>query len=129
MTTVLQLQDDWRHVATIELIDASMDLEHVLAGGQSRCRIEPNVHSPSGHSWFDVLVDFGTGGREAAHAAFAALSAMQKAADRFGEDPDIQTLYVDAVMNTMPWDYWQKDGTAKPETARVIETIERPTEN
>jgi len=82
MTTVLKLQDDWRHVATIELIDTSMDLEHVLAGGQSHCRIEPNEHSPSGHSWFDVLVDFGRGGREAAHAAFAALSAMQKAADR-----------------------------------------------
>ena len=28
-------------------------------------------------------------------------------------------------MNTMPWDYWQKDGTAKPETARVLETLER----
>lgn len=81
MTTVLKLQDDWRHVATIELIDSSMELEHVLAGGHSRCRIEPNVRSPSGHSWFDVLVDFGLGGREAAHAAFAALKAMQKAAD------------------------------------------------
>ena len=82
MTTVLKLQDDWRHVATIELVDASMDLEHVLASGQQHCRIEPNEHSPNGHSWFDVLVDFGHGGREAAHAAFAALSAMQNAADR-----------------------------------------------
>jgi hypothetical protein len=81
MTTVLKLQDDWRHIATIELIGASLDLEHVLADGHSRCRIEPNARSPSGHSWFDVLVDFGPGGREAAYAAFAALSAMQKAAD------------------------------------------------
>ncbi|WP_395681400.1 hypothetical protein [Dokdonella sp.] len=82
MTTVLKLHDDWRHIATIELIDASMELEQVLASGQSRCRISPNSHAPSGRSWFDVRIDFSPGGREAAHAAFTALSAMQKAADR-----------------------------------------------
>ena len=32
----------------------------------------------------------------------------------YPDDPDIQTLYADAEMNTMPWDYWQKDGTPKP---------------
>ena len=50
---------------------------------------------------------------------------MRTAADRFPDDPDIQTLFADAQMNTMPWDYWQKDGTAKPETARVLDTLER----
>jgi hypothetical protein len=95
MTTVLKLQDDWRHVATVELIDASMDLGNI-AGGQLRCRIEPNEHSPIGHSWFDVLVDFGHGGREAAHAAFAALSAMQNAADR-------GTLHGYRVVNGRHW--------------------------
>ena len=50
--------------------------------------------------------------------------AMQKAADRFEDDPDIQTLFADAQMNTMPWDYWQKDGTAKPETARILTVLE-----
>ena len=45
----------------------------------------------------------------------------EKAADRFDGDPDVQTLFADAQMNTMPWDYWQKDGTPKPETARVLE--------
>ena len=27
--------------------------------------------------------------------------------------PNVLTLYADAVMNTMPWDYWQKDGIAR----------------
>ena len=27
-------------------------------------------------------------------------------------------------MNTMPWDYWQKDGSPKPETARVLAVLE-----
>lgn len=96
MTTVLKLHDDWRHIATIELIDASMELEKVLASGPSRCRITPNSHAPSGHSWFDVLIDFGPGGREAAHAAFAALSAMQRAADR-------GTLHGYRIVNGRHW--------------------------
>jgi pimeloyl-ACP methyl ester carboxylesterase len=65
----------------------------------------------------------GKGDRDALNRAYA--EAMQKAADRFDEDPDVQTLFADAQMNTMPWDYWQKDGTAKPETARVLTALER----
>ena len=34
--------------------------------------------------------------------------------------PNVQTLYADAVMNTMPWDYWQKDGAPKPATAALM---------
>jgi pimeloyl-ACP methyl ester carboxylesterase len=65
----------------------------------------------------------GAGDRPALDRAYAA--AMQKVASQFPDDADIQTLYADAVMNTMPWDYWQKDGTAKPETARILEALER----
>ncbi len=51
--------------------------------------------------------------------------AMSDLARRYPDDSDIQTLYADAVMNTMPWDYWQKDGTVKPETVQVIAALER----
>ena len=50
---------------------------------------------------------------------------MRAAAERFGDDADVQTLFADAQMNTMPWDYWQKDGAAKPETALVLDALER----
>jgi pimeloyl-ACP methyl ester carboxylesterase len=65
----------------------------------------------------------GAGDRPALDRAYAA--AMQKVAVQYADDPDIQTLYADAAMNTMPWDYWQKDGTAKPETARLLDLLER----
>jgi pimeloyl-ACP methyl ester carboxylesterase len=65
----------------------------------------------------------GKGDRAALDRAYA--GAMQKAADRFDDDPDVQTLFADAQMNTMPWDYWQKDGTAKPATARILAVLER----
>jgi pimeloyl-ACP methyl ester carboxylesterase/tetratricopeptide (TPR) repeat protein len=63
------------------------------------------------------------GDRRPFDLAYAA--AMTQLAERHPDDPDIQTLYADAVMNTMPWDYWQKNGVPKPETATVIAALER----
>ncbi len=37
----------------------------------------------------------------------------------------MQTLYADAVMNTMPWNYWQKDGAPKPDSRRRSSALER----
>jgi tetratricopeptide (TPR) repeat protein len=51
--------------------------------------------------------------------------AMRRAADAFGNDPDVQVFFADAVMNTMAWDYWQKDGSLKPEADRVRAMLER----
>jgi len=55
--------------------------------------------------------------------AYAA--AMKDVALRFTDDPDAQALYADAVMNTMPWQYWGKDGRARPEIPPVVDLIER----
>jgi tetratricopeptide (TPR) repeat protein len=55
--------------------------------------------------------------------AYAA--AMTEHARRHRDDAEIQTLYVDAVMNTMAWDYWEKDGTPKPAITGAIEALER----
>jgi tetratricopeptide (TPR) repeat protein len=65
----------------------------------------------------------GKGDRRALDAAYAA--AMSKLADRYPNDPEIQVFYADAVMNTMPWDYWQKAGPPKPEISGVIAALER----
>ena len=65
----------------------------------------------------------GIGDRVRLDRAYA--DAMARVAAAYPDDPDVQTFYADAVMNTMPWDYWQKDGAPKPEAARVLETLER----
>jgi pimeloyl-ACP methyl ester carboxylesterase/tetratricopeptide (TPR) repeat protein len=65
----------------------------------------------------------GTGDRAALNRAYAAV--MVEAAARYPDDPDVQTLSADATMNTMPWDYWQKDGSAKPDTVRTLDLLER----
>ncbi|HET9358797.1 MAG TPA: alpha/beta hydrolase [Vicinamibacterales bacterium] len=65
----------------------------------------------------------GKGNRAVLDRAYAA--AMRKAAERFPDDPDVLTLYADAQMNTMPWDYWTKGGLAKPETQWTLDVLER----
>ncbi len=65
----------------------------------------------------------GPGNRPTLDRAYA--TAMSELAQRHPDDAEIQVLYADAVMNTMPWDYWQKDGKAKPEISSVIASLER----
>jgi tetratricopeptide (TPR) repeat protein len=51
--------------------------------------------------------------------------AMRAVAARFPNDPDVQALFAEALMDTMPWDYWRADGSPKPETEEVIAVLER----
>ena len=60
--------------------------------------------------------------RAALDRAYA--DAMSRVAASYPHDPNVQTLYADAVMNSMPWDYWQKDGTPKPATAALMAALE-----
>jgi len=53
-------------------------------------------------------------------------TAMGEAAQRFPDDPDIAMLYVDALMNLSPWDYWEADGrTPKGKIGEAIRLTER----
>jgi tetratricopeptide (TPR) repeat protein len=56
-------------------------------------------------------------------AAFA--EAMRGVADAFPDDHDASVFYVDALMNTMPWDYWQPDKQQpKPAIADALRRID-----
>lgn len=51
--------------------------------------------------------------------------AMQALARRNPDDLDAATLAAEAMMDTMPWNYWEKDGRPKPETVEAIALLER----
>lgn len=62
--------------------------------------------------------------RVALNTAYA--DAMAAAAGQFPDDPEIAVLYVDALMNLSPWDYWEADGvTPKGRIGEAIATAER----
>ena len=54
--------------------------------------------------------------------AFA--DAMRNLVKRHPDDLDAQTLFAEALMNTMPWDYWTRDRTPKPETAEILAALQ-----
>ncbi|MBD1913630.1 MULTISPECIES: hypothetical protein [unclassified Leptolyngbya] len=62
------------------------------------------------------------GDRTALNLAYA--NAMRQVAQRYPHDPEAVTLFAEALMDTMPWDYWQEDGEPKPEGAEIIATLE-----
>ena len=51
--------------------------------------------------------------------------AMRKVHERFPNDLDIATLYVESVMDLRPWGYWQRDGTPHDGTAEIVALTER----
>ena len=52
--------------------------------------------------------------------------AMAGVAARFPGDPEILSLYADALMNRSPWDYWETDGqTLKPVVADLVPALEK----
>lgn len=51
--------------------------------------------------------------------------AMGKLVAAFPQDDDAAAMYAEALMNTMPWDYWSESGEPKPETGKVITALER----
>ena len=56
---------------------------------------------------------------------WAYADAMRDVAARFPGDATVQALFAEALMDTMPWDYWTADGTPKPETREVLDALER----
>ena len=50
--------------------------------------------------------------------------ALADMAVRYPDDTTVTSVYAEALMNTMPWDYWGPDGEAKPDTQAVIASLE-----
>ncbi|NNJ89026.1 MAG: hypothetical protein HKP53_06460, partial [Eudoraea sp.] len=47
---------------------------------------------------------------DVAELNMAYMKAMEKVLEQFPNDANVQTLYAASVMNTVPWNYWDKSG-------------------
>jgi tetratricopeptide (TPR) repeat protein len=59
--------------------------------------------------------------RSALDKAYAA--GMRDLVHRYPDDLDAQTMFAEALMDTMPWDYWLKDRSPKPETEEAFAAL------
>ncbi len=60
--------------------------------------------------------------RAAADSAWA--EAIGAVADRYPEDPELQALAAEALMDLSPWYYWEKDGSLRPATPTILGRLE-----
>ena len=60
--------------------------------------------------------------RAARDTAYAAT--MREVAERYPDDLDAATLYVEAMMDLRPWNYWMPDGEPYEGTLEMVELIE-----
>lgn len=63
--------------------------------------------------------------KDIAELNVAYMEAMIKVAAKYPEDSDIQTLFADAVMNTVPWNYWDKEGNPSPNIKEAKAALEK----
>lgn len=66
----------------------------------------------------------GDAGSDRAPLDRAYADAMRTVAAKYPLDDGIQAMFAEALMNTMPWDYWLDGENPKPETAEVITALE-----
>jgi tetratricopeptide (TPR) repeat protein len=82
--------------------------------------------SPREQAYIEALAERYSGTAEdrvARDHAYAA--AMRTVAERFPDDLDAATLYVESVMDLRPWGYWMPDGTPYEETREIVALTER----
>ena len=50
--------------------------------------------------------------------------AMREVHNKYPDDLDAATIFAESIMDTHPWDYWNKDGTAQPWTPELLSVLE-----
>jgi len=55
----------------------------------------------------------------------AYMNEMAKVSQQFPGDAEVQTLFAAAVMNTVPWDYWDKEGNPQPNIKEAKAALEK----
>ena len=83
--------------------------------------------TPKERSWILALDKRYDGQRETPRDPLdrAWADALAAMVDAYPDDMTVASVYAEALMNTMPWDYWGPSGEEKPDTQAVIKSLER----
>jgi len=55
----------------------------------------------------------------------AYMKAMTKVAEQYPQDADVLILYAASIMNTVPWNYWDRDGNPSPNILAAKTALEK----
>jgi tetratricopeptide (TPR) repeat protein len=105
--------DNNREQAAYEAIQKAMNLRH------STSQKEQDLVEAMATRFADSTAV----NRDSLNKVYAA--AMTTLAQRYPTDPEVLTLYADAVMNTISWDYYDKQGTPRPGIPEAVKALEK----
>jgi hypothetical protein len=92
---------------------------------QKAVELKPHA-SQKERDYIDTLVKRYSGDakpdRKALDQAYA--NAMKNLAKKYPDDLDAATLYVEALMDLRPWNYWTRDGVPYADTPEIISLLE-----
>ncbi|WP_417623439.1 tetratricopeptide repeat protein [Paremcibacter congregatus] len=94
---------------------------------QQAVQLSPRVSAKERGYITALATRYGPTSADRAALDHAYSAAMKQLMDQYPDDNDIATLYVAAVMNTNPWNYWYPDGSPKGRTAEILAILDRVT--
>jgi len=106
----------FRHPSTSQIPLGSPIKQKVYEAAQKAASLAGNS-SKKEQDLIDALTDrYGQGDYDLDQHNKKYLEAIKKVAKKYPQDADVQTFYAAAIMNTMPWNYWDLEGNPNPGT-------------
>lgn len=81
--------------------------------------------SPEERDLIEALAKrYGSDGKQTPAREKDYADAMREVAHRYPDDPDVQALFAEAMMDLRPWQLWTADGKPAPGTEEIVATLE-----
>jgi tetratricopeptide (TPR) repeat protein len=82
--------------------------------------------SPEEKALIEALAKrYGPDGKQTPERENAYADAMRGVANKYPDDPDVQALFAESLMDLHPWELWSADGKPGPQTVELVATLER----
>jgi tetratricopeptide (TPR) repeat protein len=67
---------------------------------------------------------YGSDGEPSSERDAAYANAMREVARRYKDEPDVQVLFAEALMDLHPWQLWSADGRPEADTVEIVSVLE-----
>ena len=80
-----------------------------------------DVTKPEEKALIEALAKrYGSDGKQTPQREKAYADAMRAVAHKYPDDPDVQALFAESLMDLHPWELWGADGKPGPETVELV---------
>ncbi len=107
-------------------LPGNADAMKIAYGAILRAQALKGSASPEERALIDALAKrYGADGKQTPAREQAYADAMREVAHKYPDDPDVQALFAESLMDLHPWALWTSDGKPGPQTVELVATLER----